>query len=174
VVAAEGRSLVRAREDADVDRCVDLVAEVQRRDGYPGRWVTDHRGFLVSTDALGAWVVEAGDRGLVGHVALHAGSTREAVARASEASALPADRLAFVARLVVAPEARRAGVGTALLGAAVSAARDRGRRAVLDVVVAHTSAIAFYDHLGWTNAGPITAHLSDGTTFDELIYLAPA
>lgn len=55
-----------------------------------------------------------------------------------------------VADLAVAPDARRTGVGTALMGAAEGWARDRGLPAIsLDVWSTNERALTFYRRLGY-------------------------
>jgi ribosomal protein S18 acetylase RimI-like enzyme len=56
-----------------------------------------------------------------------------------------------LSRLTVRPEARRAGIGTALTAAAAAWGREQGARwAVLQVALHNTAARAFYDALGAT------------------------
>jgi ribosomal protein S18 acetylase RimI-like enzyme len=56
----------------------------------------------------------------------------------------------------VAPEARRQGVGSALIDAVVHWARTRGlSRLVLDVVETNTSAIAVYSRKGFVPNGEV-------------------
>jgi ribosomal protein S18 acetylase RimI-like enzyme len=61
---------------------------------------------------------------------------------------------AYVISMWVAPEARRRGVGSALVDAVVQWARAQGlRRLLLDVAEANTSAIAFYTSEGFVPTG---------------------
>jgi ribosomal-protein-alanine N-acetyltransferase len=164
--------VVRPRVDADLDVCVAVAHAVHELDGYPAYLATDLRTFLVSPGAHAAWVAERSGE-IVGHVALHRSSTAAAMARASEALDLPADRLGVVARLLVAPTARRGGVGRALLEVATHGATERGLWPVLDVAVQLPGAVRLYESRGWTPAGPVTVSFPDGTTLDELVFLGP-
>lgn len=164
--------LIRERRSEDREPLERLGAAVYRSDGYP-RYLPETFGdFLVSADALGAWIATT-DTGLVGHVALHPSSAPEVMAAARAATGLANHDLAVVARLLVSPTARRTGVGRALLGIATAAAAAEGRRAVLDVVTDHHSAIRLYDGAGWTRADTVTWILPDGSPLTEFVYLSP-
>lgn len=164
--------LIRERRPGDRESLERLGAAVHRNDGYP-RYVPKTFGdFLVSADALGAWVATT-DTGIVGHVALHPSSAPEVMAAACAATGLADHDLAVVARLLVAPDVRRAGVGRALLDTATTAAAAEGRRAVLDVVTDHRSAIRLYEDAGWTRADTVTWILPNGSPLTEFVYLAP-
>jgi GNAT superfamily N-acetyltransferase len=133
---------------------------------------TNLRSFIVNEDALGAWVA-ADDDEVLGHVALHRGSSKEVMDMAMLATGVAEDRIAIVARLVVAPAARRRGVGRALLEKATLEAARLGRRAVLDVVEEHRAAISLYESCGWTRAGRVDWTLPGDLPLRELVYLAP-
>ena len=61
---------------------------------------------------------------------------------------------AYLISMWVAPEARRRGIGSALVDAVVQWARAQGlRRLLLDVAEANTSAIAFYTSEGFVPTG---------------------
>jgi GNAT superfamily N-acetyltransferase len=119
------------------------------------------------------WVAEE-DSVLTGHVGLVPRSSQPVMDIAAAALDLPASSLGVVARLFVAPQARRGGTGAALLEGAAGAARARGLSPVLDVVSDAHAAIALYEHLGWTRAGQATIRFSNGHSLDEYVYLAPA
>jgi GNAT superfamily N-acetyltransferase len=137
--------VVRSRTGGDLDECVRLLADVHRRDGYPMRWPDDPAGWLAKPDLLTAWVAELDGR-LMGHVALSRAGTEDAAAVFGEGSAM-------VSRLFVSPAARGHGTGAALLRQAVREARQRGLHPVLEVVAASSSAVAFYERLGWCLVG---------------------
>jgi len=164
---------VRPRSGADVDACVGIAEQVHDLDGYPAYLPGgDLRAFLVSDQALGAWVTEhEGD--IVGHVALHRRSSGPVLELASTSLGLPVESLAVVARLLVAPEVRRKGIGRALLSVAADEARSRGLWPVLDVVRKSAAAIALYEECGWSRAGDVRVVLSDGSTFEEAVFLGP-
>ena len=158
--------------DGDLDRCEELAHLVHQHDGYPPRRADDLRAFLATPGALGAWVAELDDE-VVGQVALHSTSSPEVIAVAVGALASPADALGVVARLLVHPEARRRGVGAALLETAIDAARERGLTPILDVAVEFDAAVRLYERSGWTRIGTVTVHLPDAEPLEELVYRAP-
>jgi GNAT superfamily N-acetyltransferase len=163
---------IRTRTDADLDTCVELARVVHALDGYPVFLPTDLRTFLASPGAYGAWAAEYGGA-IVGHVALHPYSTAPVMDRASEALGQPVDRLGVVARLLVAPSARRRGVGQALLEVASRDAVARGLWPILDVATTLHGGIHLYESCGWTCAGQVTVRLGEELTVDELVYLGP-
>jgi GNAT superfamily N-acetyltransferase len=164
--------LVRERAEADLPACVELARRVHERDGYPHYLPGDLREFLVRPDAYGAWVAERDGR-IAGHVALHPRSSLPVMELASAAAGQPAGRLAVVARLLVAPDTRRAGAGRALLEHSWQQAAGRGLWPVLDVAADLTGAIRLYESCGWVRAGAVTVTFRDGNSLDELVYLGP-
>lgn len=163
---------VRPRLDTDLGACLGLLAAVHEADGYPVNLPADPVSFLVAPDMLGAWVAGPAER-LVGHVALRSRTSAPVMERAAAATGVDPDRLAVVARLLVAPDARRRGVGRALLDAASRTAVALGRHPVLDVVTDHAGAIALYDQAGWRRAGEVQVTFSSGKTVHELVFVAP-
>jgi PAS domain S-box-containing protein len=163
--AAVGATRLRRRTDADLGSCLELLRVTFETDAYPPfGWPDDPLRFLSPDAERAAWVVEI-DGDVVGHVALHD-------AEGDVASTALADRdassLAVVARLMVAPRARRRGVATALLDRAADAARAAGSEPILDVGTRLTAAVRLYSRLGWvpcgtveapSPAGPITAQV---------------
>lgn len=172
-MSSTGAVLVRERTDADLDQLVRIAGAVQEHDGYPGRRPRDLRAFLVADDALGAWVAHCDGR-LVGHVALHEQSLPVVMRTAGEALGRADHELAVVARLIVDPVARRCGAGSALLEAAVAAARDLRRHALLDVVTRYEAANALYRSRGWLNLGEVEMAFRDGTVLRSYVYAAPS
>jgi [ribosomal protein S18]-alanine N-acetyltransferase len=68
-------------------------------------------------------------------------------------------------RLAAAPEARRAGVATALLDGVRAAAAAQGvARLLLEVREDNTAALAFYDRAGFTQIARRERYYRDGTT----------
>lgn len=163
---------IRPRHDTDLDACVELLTAVHAADGYPMNMPDDPATFLVAPDLLGAWVAED-DQALLGHVALRSRTSAAVMEAAAAAAGVAAERLAVVARLPVAPPARRRGVGRALLEAAARRAVEIGRHPVLDVVRTHADAISLYDQAGWRRAGEVRVTFTNGRTVDELVFLAP-
>lgn len=167
-----GPVVTRMRTDTDLDACEQVAQVVHVLDGYPA-YLRDMRSFLVSDDALYAWVIEEGEQ-IVGHVALHRRSFPAVMATASAALGLPPERLGVVARLFVAPGQRGKGFGRALLATASRAARAQGLWPVLDVATQYQRAIGLYESCGWTCAGLVVFRSPDGREFDELVYVAPS
>lgn len=164
--------VVRRRVAADTDELVRIAEVVQERDGYPGRRPRDLRRFLVSDDALDAWVAEC-DGAIAGHVALHRESLPVVMEKAGEAVGRGDRELAVVARLIVDPVARGRGAGRALLETGAEAARARGLHPILDVVTHYDAANALYRSCGWHNLGVVEMVFRDGTTLHSYVYVAP-
>ncbi|MCA1694983.1 MAG: hypothetical protein LC749_09730 [Actinobacteria bacterium] len=61
--------LVRARNDDDLDRCVEIACAVRRLDGYPPHLPGDLRAFIAGPE-IGAWVADL-DGEAIGYFALH-------------------------------------------------------------------------------------------------------
>src|SRR5207302_2545060 len=81
--------------------------------------------------------------------------------------------LSVVARLVVAPNTRRRGIGRLLLGRAATEAADRGLVPILDVVSGSRAAIALYERAGWTRLGEVSIAFQEGPIIEESVYVAP-
>lgn len=163
---------IRPRKEADLEACITLLDAVHAADGYPMYMPEDPASFLVTSDELGAWVAEDGDR-LLGHVALRTRSSAAMMEMAASAAGVGPEQLGVVARLLVAPGARRQGAGRALLQAAARRAVELGRRPVLDVVRTHAAAIALYHRAGWTRVGDVQVTFTTGQTVDELVFVGP-
>jgi GNAT superfamily N-acetyltransferase len=165
---------IRPRQVVDLGACVQLLAAVHAADGYPVNLPEDPATFLASPELLGAWVAEEEGSGeLLGHVALRPRTSEAVMERAVAASGMEAGRLAVVARLLVAPAARRRGVGRELLEVACRRAAELGRHPVLDVVTDHAAAVALYDRAGWRRAGQVRVTFANGQTVDELVFIGP-
>lgn len=142
-------------------------------DGYPVEVPDgDFLGFMDVPDALGAWVADI-DSNVVGHVALHRASSPAAMRLARSTLEVSGSALGIIARLLVAPSARRLGIGRRLLDRATTEARDRGLAPILDVVSRHRDAIALYEMEGWTRLGATRTTLRNGKTVSEYVYAAP-
>ena len=164
---------IRSRAPGDMPALKTLVEAVYRDDGYPP-WMPngDSLNFLVSTDALAAWV--ATDRQhVVGHVALHSRSATSVVDLATRELGLQHHECGIIARLLVAKEARRRGLGARLLGLATQECRRLGLVPILDVSDEFTPAVSLYEDCGWRRLGAVNVQLPDGTHVREYVYTAP-
>ncbi|MET9699968.1 GNAT family N-acetyltransferase [Streptomyces sp. NPDC006529] len=165
---------VRRRDDADLDGCVRVLAEVHGHDGYPVDWPEDPRAWLARPSLLAAWVAEV-DGQVVAHIALSRGGEGDAApALWSSRAGAPVDGAAVVSRLFVSPEARGLGIGARLMERAVREARRRALHPVLDVVVSDTAAAALYERLGWTLLATVDQRWSATRTVSVHCYAAPA
>lgn len=177
-----GRVLIRTKAAADDDACVAVMERTHAVDGYPRYWPGRPAGFLRAKGETDAWVAvldEGPDRRVVGQVALHRADGEPVVALAQEATGLPVDRLAVLARLLVHPEARGCGVGRALVRTATARAYATGRRPVLDVLQSTSGPARLYESEGWTRLGPTSLDLrergyGDVPPLELWVYLAPA
>lgn len=165
--------LIRERQDEDHPALDLLARSVHQLDGYPMYMPDDNfLAFLISDQALNGWV--AVDQGqVVGHVALHRRSSPGVVALAASQLGLRASECGVVARLLVAPEQRRTGLGRRLLDHATDQCRRRQLAPILDVVDGTEPAIALYEHAGWRHLGSVTFTLPDGSELTEHVYAAP-
>jgi len=164
--------LIREKAERDASACLALLLAVHDLDGYPRYLPEDAQGFVTPEYETDAWVAEQ-DGAVVGHVALHCASVDPTLRAAQRATGLPPERLAVVARLLVDPHFRRAGVGRALTATAIAHARRRSQRAVLDVVQDAAAPIALYEATGWTRLDPLRLEFEDSISLDLWVYLSP-
>jgi ribosomal protein S18 acetylase RimI-like enzyme len=164
---------VRPRTPDDLAGCVELAREVHAMDGYPS-FLGDggFEQFVAPDDALGAWVATRGDD-VVGNVLLRPRSAPVSIELAAASLAVDAARLGFVARLMVAPRARRHGLARRLLDVVVHEARRRRLVTVLDVVATDVGAVALYEATGWRRLGALDQPLRDGRTLALVVFAAP-
>lgn len=126
------RLSIRARETADLPRCVEALMEVHVADRYPISWPSDPARWLSPPGLLRAWVAERLGA-IVGHVAV----------TGSESSTL-------VSRLFVIPSVRKQAIGRRLLGHAQTWAMGSGHSVMLEVAeLGDGAAIALYERAGW-------------------------
>ena len=164
---------IRLRSPLDLDECERLARRVHARDGYPPYLPDDDFvEFLAAPEAIGAWVAIRRDE-VVGHVALHGRSSDEVLDLAASDTGLEKGRFGVIARLLVAPDARRGGIGRLLLEHAASEASKRGLVSVLDVATKFEAAIQLYENSGWRRLGRVAVELPGGTRIEEFVYLAP-
>lgn len=149
-----------------------MAEVVYRRDGYPVTLPDDLEGFIVSPQALAAWVAE--DSGtIVGHVGLHPDGSDPVMDVAMNALGQPREVLAVVARLLVLPTHRRKGVAASLLAHASRSAQTSGRFPILDVATHFADAIRLYEGLGWTRLGRVSVDIGGGHIVEEFVFCAP-
>ena len=165
--------LNRPRLDADVAACVAVMRRTFEQDGYPRYWRRHPARFLVGERETAAWVAER-DGAVVGHVAVHGAAGDPTLGAAQRRTGLPAERLAVVARLLVSPNARRLGVGRALLQAATEHAHAHGQQPVLDVVQVDAGPVGLYEHAGWERLEPLTLPVEGHPSLLLWLYLGPA
>jgi GNAT superfamily N-acetyltransferase/predicted DCC family thiol-disulfide oxidoreductase YuxK len=140
---------LRRRRGGDLGACVRLLRVVFYEDRYPSSWPDGARSWLDGDDVVDAWVVERQGE-ILGHVAVtHTALEPLSALRWRELTGQPPDRLAAVSRLFVRPQARREGIGTALLDVALNSIRDRGLTPVLEVVSAWEDAVGLVESRGW-------------------------
>ena len=128
--------VIRARTDADLDDCVDLLAEVYKTSGYPVHWPSDPRDWLTPPMAQGCWVITVDDQ-VAGHVALTLASPGHAL----------------VERLFVDPQRTGKGLGRRLLDHTPEVAAEHNLRLSLEVADNCHAAIALYGRAGWREVG---------------------
>ena len=125
------------------------ILEEVGADGYPPHRPAAASRLIRTPDELGAFVFER-QGAPVGHVAVHRSTAPILMERAASALACSPDDLAVVARLFVAPSARRDGAASALVDGAVELCRAQQRTPILDVWERLEGAIALYERSGWT------------------------
>jgi GNAT superfamily N-acetyltransferase len=164
---------VRKRTDRDLDECVQVLAAVHERDGYPVNWPDQPADWLRQPALVSAWVGELEGR-VVGHVGLSRSEVGDvAPGLWSAGQGVRSDATAVVSRLFVAPAARGHGIGALLMAQAVREARDRGLHPVLDVVASDTAAAALYERLGWQLLGIAEQRWSPDQIVTVRSYAAP-
>lgn len=141
---------IRARLPADLPVLATLLAEQQPTSRYPYRWPLPFpvEQFLVRPYEQVAWVAETGGA-LAGHVMVGSVDPGDDTFRQATRCAEPA----LVSVLFTATRTRGTGVGGLLLDTAVGWAREHGRVPVLDVLPAHSTALAVYRRRGWVEIG---------------------
>jgi len=150
--------VARAADEAQLAR-LDRVSWTPQS-GFPS--VTRQAGglFFTAGSPPQAHLVGTIDGAVVGYI------------RLAVPSPLPEEaHVLAVHGLAVAPESRRRGVATALLGAAERRARDRGARKLsLRVLSTNPTAIRLYTHLGFLQEGRLVGEFFiNGHYVDDLM-----
>ncbi|WPG99760.1 putative GNAT domain, acyl-CoA N-acyltransferase [Acrodontium crateriforme] len=158
---------IRRRTDADLDACIQLLAAVNAKDGYPVEGISGGKAFLGPGPA---WVAEMEGR-IIGHVGIKQASMDD-VSVALWWKLHPGDRVAVLGRLMVHPGVRGAGIASKLIEAGTLWARDNQRRLVLFGLPHNTGALQLYQKLGWHHYGN-TTHTFDGREWTALCYSSP-
>lgn len=165
--------IVRPLLSTDLPQLATLSQAVHRMDGYPPHLSEDEvPNYIASNEALSAWVA-VDNKQVVGHVALHPAAAADGLEIAVTQLGRPPDDFGVVARLVVDPAARRAGIGRQLLDRAVTDCQSRGLVPILDVVDRFGPAIGLYERAGWRRLGFVEVELDDDSLLRLLIYAAP-
>jgi len=164
--------LIRPRTDADLPACLAMMRRTHETDGYPRYWRADPGAFLVGAGEQMAWVAVV-DEVVVGHVAVHDAADNPVLPAARAATAAEPAALAVVARLLVSPDARRAGVGSGLLDRATAWVHEQGRRPVLDVLQDEPGVIALYERRGWQRLDPVVLPIEGHEPLLLWVYLGP-
>jgi GNAT superfamily N-acetyltransferase len=150
---------IRAREAADLDACVQALADVHQGSGYPTNWPADPARWLTPPGLLQAWIATSAEVPVAGQVILCRGAAGPAGEGAAE-----------VSRLFVVPAARRRGVAQALLRQAIDWAAASDLDLMLEVTDHLGAARALYERTGfrlvstgqaaWTapDGQPVTLH----------------
>jgi len=160
--------MIRPRRSEDLEPCLELLHTVHLADRYPVLWPQDPPRWLTGHACLSAWVSE--NAGAIdGHLSLHGTDKDRARPEWREELPAPAEQIAVVSRFFVALEARRGGVGSALMDAAETYGADHDLRLVLDVAVHNEDAIAFDGRRGWRRVGTASLVLDDGRTTLPLV-----
>lgn len=167
------RVTVRRRTDADINACMNVLAEVHEHDAYPRNWPDNPRAWLSYPELIAAWVAEI-DGEIVGQVGL-ARPTADDVAPDRWSSRTGSDRgtAAVIARLFVRPNARGRGLAAALMSEAEQHARQQGTHPVLDVVEDDDRVVAFYERLGWAFLGSAEQRWGPDQIVTVRCYTAP-
>jgi GNAT superfamily N-acetyltransferase len=142
---------IRNRDEADAGACVEALRVVFQASDYPTNWPADPARWLRPGRTLQSWVAAAGDIPVAGHAILR--------------QPLPGEYSAEVSRLVVVPAARRQGVASALLKAAMRLAATENLDLFLDVADHLRAARALYQQVGFRLLSTAQA---DWTTPDGL------
>ncbi|MGK8523415.1 N-acetyltransferase family protein [Nocardia asteroides] len=163
--------IIRPRTGTDLAACVAALRHVHDVDRYPGVWPSNPERWLSPPKLIAAAVAERDER-ITGHIGLGVSDGTPDPVRDAAGGAT----VVSVIRLFVVPGARRTGVGSRLLAAAVGSADSSGKRAVLTVEAGSAAAIAMYERSGWrrVHSGPGGWYTADGQEARVHYYVSPA
>lgn len=163
---------IRPWQDEDLDAAVEVATLTHKEDAYPVVWPRDPGAFVAPPGGLGAWAAVSDTGDFSGQVRLRPPEGPPVAVWAS-GTGEPVERLGVVARLFVAPSARRSGVGRRLLATAVDAARELDLVPVLDVLVRYHAARRLYEAEGWEPLGSFVWPMPDGSEERARAYWLP-
>ncbi|MGX2995208.1 GNAT family N-acetyltransferase [Streptomyces sp. JNUCC 64] len=163
---------IRLRNSSDIPQAAAALVSVHDVDGYPVEGVDHPEVWLSPNGLLKAWVAVREGR-VVGHVAVTRPTGESAVALWVSQSGEVENAVGVLARLFVAPDARKQATGERLVRAAESYAQAHGLRLVLDVMRKDLSAIRLYRRLGWLELGPIAHRFGEGQQTEAVAYVSP-
>ncbi len=166
------KAYIRVRQDGDLPALAKVLTDVHRLSGYPVEGVDDPVSWLTSDTLIGAWVAVAEGQ-VVGHVSLsQPRDTDDAARMFAERSGESPHAIAVLGRLFVATSGRGLGLGRRLTQIATVDARNRRRRAVLDVMLKDHAATSLYKALGWSSIGTFD-HTYGNTKEPAEAYISP-
>lgn len=166
--------IIRPRTSSDIDQCVDIMRRTHEASGYPRFWPEDPTSFLASTSETNAWIAADDTGSIVGHVGLHAADDAALASFVKSRTGSDASAQAYVARLLVDPEAQTGGIGRALLTVATKTAKQHRKTPVLDVLKTAHGAVGFYEAMGWRRIGSFDLRLPDDPDLPLWVYVAPS
>lgn len=164
---------IRPTVSADLDHLAAILVDVHETDGYPVEGVSNPREWLQLPDPIGQWTALLDDEP-VGHVALiRPQSDDGAPALLADRDGVPFSQIGLLARLFVAPSARRHSLAKQLVRVVDAEARSLGLHLALDVMNKDHAAIALYETLGWTTLGTFRHAHGTGQTTEARAFAAP-
>lgn len=158
----------------DLDPLARVLVEVHATDRYPVEGVDDPRVWLQLDSPLGQWTALL-DEAPVGHVAMLQAVLAEdgAAAQLAVQDGTPIEQVAVLARLFVAPSARKRSVATRLMETVERAARSADLRLVLDVMTKDRTALEIYRKRGWQPIGSFEHQYGDNQRTQAVALLGP-
>lgn len=155
--------MIRPRTGADLDACVQALAEVHAADRYPVDWPDTPARWLTPADLVRAWVAVEDGR-VTGHVGLAEVEPDVAVSAGMSVAGA-------VTRLFVVPGARGGGLAARLLDAVLAEVSPL----TLEVSDEGRAAIALYERHGWRRLGSTRARWLNAAGEPALLhhYLSP-